>query len=162
MFFEIFYLFLRLVFSKRVFSSMSATDWNTKGNEYLTNANYEQALACYTKALNIAPHASNASVVLANKGCALYFLGRLDESLLELNKAVAIEAKNPYALGLRGIIAHCTLKMEGACHFLKNDIAKAIEDCDNALLLNPKEAEALYNRGANEMSFLTVQECVVS
>lgn len=80
-----------------------AVEWNNKGNEFLREAKYEQALSCYVKSLALnSPTPSYLSEVLANKGTALYFLGRLDEALVELNSAIKTNSRSSYALALRG------------------------------------------------------------
>lgn len=35
----------------------------------------------------------------------------------------------------------------GACYFLRQDVAKSLADCNEALIYGSKEAEAFYNRG---------------
>lgn len=60
-------------------------EWGKKGNEFLENKHYEEAIECFEKSLNLD---KDNIFVLANKGIALYHAHRHEEALEIFRKAL--------------------------------------------------------------------------
>src|SRR5690348_194625 len=104
-----------------------------KANEHYYKKEYDEAIECYDKALEIDPKDADA---LNNKGLALNKLGKYKEAIEYYDKASEIDPK--YVLAFNNIgSALCDLKK----------YKEAIESFDKALEIDPKHAMAWYNKG---------------
>ncbi|MBI4345330.1 MAG: tetratricopeptide repeat protein [Elusimicrobia bacterium] len=70
---------------------MGATEWNNRGISLSDLERYDDAVACFDRALDSHP---TDTLVLANKALALRGLGRFDQALACADKALALERAN--------------------------------------------------------------------
>jgi tetratricopeptide (TPR) repeat protein len=114
-------------------SDLTEFDYLIRGNiAYLKNK-YDQAIADYTKALEINPKYVYA---YNNRGVTYDDKGNYDQAIADYTKALKINPKYVYAYYNRGI-----------AYSNKGNYDQAIADYTKALKINPKYVEAYYNRG---------------
>lgn len=111
----------------------SAENYYKLGNYERINGNYEEALECYTKAIELDPEYEFA---YNERGISYYYLGKLKESIEDYSKAIEINAE--YARGYYN---------RGVSYQKLNEEKRAIEDYDKAIEINPEYASAYNNRG---------------
>jgi len=107
------------------------------GNIYASRGDYDRALLCYRRALQVAPQ---DCVAHGNIACTLSEMG--DNVLAESHFQRAIELNPEYALG------HCHW---GAALMRQGRIPEAIEKLNKALELWPEFPEARLNLGEAEL-----------
>lgn len=78
----------------------TASYWMSEGNRLYTAGSYEQAIAMYTRAVNLDPSLKAAWLNLGN---AFYFLGRYQESLNAYESVLYIEPQNVAAWQGKGL-----------------------------------------------------------
>ncbi|MGA8572680.1 MAG: tetratricopeptide repeat protein [Desulfobaccales bacterium] len=110
----------------------TAQDYLVKGNEQFKAGNLDQAIADYTKALEIDPKLAWA---YNNLGAIYVQKDDFDHAMAAYNKALEIDPKQAQFYNNRG----------GAYREL-NHYDEAIADFKRALELNPSYANAYYNR----------------
>lgn len=66
-----------------------------KGNALNVQGNYEEAIKCYDKAIELDP---NYTFAWSGKGNALSNLGKFEEAIICYDKSLAIDPNNKYAL----------------------------------------------------------------
>jgi serine/threonine protein kinase len=110
-----------------------ANYWSNQGGSLCALGNYEEALACFDKALDMEPQYANA---WSNKGVALYYLGRNQEALQCFENALNIDSSDPMAWGNAGNVLSALGRHEDA-----------IRCCDRALALQPRDATTWNNKG---------------
>lgn len=71
-----------------VVNAKTGVEWNDDGVALHDLGRYEEAIACYDKALEIDPHAAD---VWYNKGLSLGYLGRYEEEIACYDKALGID-----------------------------------------------------------------------
>ncbi len=127
-----------------------AYDWYKDGYELYNNGNYEQAITCYDKALEIDP---DYAFAWNNKGAALYYLGRYDEAITCYDKALEIDPGFEPAITNRNIALN-KLKEEwynyGVAYYEVGRYEEAIVGFDRALEIDPDDADAVTMRAAAE------------
>ncbi|MDR2205125.1 MAG: tetratricopeptide repeat protein [Flavobacteriaceae bacterium] len=146
---------------------MKAEDWFNKGSEHFSKGEYQEAIECYDKAIDINPDYAEA---YNNKGSALGILGKYEEAIECYDKAIELKPDNAEAYYNKGITLSYLGKYQEAveCYDkaieLKPDNAEvyinkgnalsnlgkhqeAIKCFDKAIDLNPDYAEAYYNKG---------------
>ena len=77
-----------------------AAGYNRRGNQYSRNGAYEQAIADYTRALELDGGMADAWF---NRGCSYYELGMYDESIDDLTRAIAIDPEDDNFYGRRSL-----------------------------------------------------------
>jgi len=75
-------------FFSDISKTLAADKYFRKGNELYDSGNYEEAIKFYDKAMEIKPDVYEA---LGNKGMALYYLDKFNESQVYLNMAEEIK-----------------------------------------------------------------------
>lgn len=101
-----------------------AKDWLNKGNKLLfVKCNYEEAIKCFDKALEID---SNCIDALVGKGISLSFLNKNEEALKYIDKVLEINSKYDYGYYGKGIVFG-----------LQGWHKEAIQNFDRALTFNP-------------------------
>jgi tetratricopeptide (TPR) repeat protein len=114
----------------------SAEEWKEKGNNFLKNKNYEEALKCYTEAVNADP--SNY-IYYSNRSACYYNMQNFQNALEDANKCISI--KSDWARGyLRKGMAEFKLDLfEEAVATYKKGLE--LENNNQALKDALKEAE---------------------
>lgn len=101
---------------KKKQNATDATTWFDKGIEFGERGDYEDAIECYEKALNVNP---NFSEVWNNKGIALGQLGRHEEAIKCFDKALQLDSTLAEAYGNKGIVLINMRKYTDATNELK-------------------------------------------
>lgn len=116
-----------------------------KGIIYFEKQNYEKASIEFLKAINNHPN----PVAYTLYGASLYWLGDVDASIENYNKAIELDPKYDIAYQLRGI-----------SYARKREIEKALEDFKKAEELNPYRSDVLMNIGSVYFSLNKIQDSV--
>jgi len=104
-----------------------------RGNIYYAQQNYEAALNDYLKAVELNPNYSEAYY---NIGVTYNTTNKFQESIEPLTKAISI-VPNEYMYQTRA-----------SSFFNLHKLQEAVDDYTKAIALNPKLAQAYFNRGA--------------
>jgi tetratricopeptide (TPR) repeat protein len=126
--------------------ALSATDWYLKGISLVRARNYDEAIAAFTKAIQLNPKYSSA---YANRSAAYGTLRDHQQALADSNKAIELDPKDAVAYVNRGS-AHAGLK----------NYKQAIEDADRAIQLDPKLGIAYYNRARSYIMLGNWQQAI--
>ncbi|KPJ58105.1 MAG: hypothetical protein AMJ42_03915 [Deltaproteobacteria bacterium DG_8] len=110
-----------------------AEEWYKKGVEAFKTHNYDEAIKCFKKAIDIKP---NDATIHYSFGVAYFNKGMLDESVSEYKKALAI---NPNFAE-----AHNNL---GNAYDRKGRLDEALSEYKKAVTINPDLPPANYNLG---------------
>ena len=106
--------------------------WNSRGIALRDLGRYEEALACYDKAIEIKPD----YFVWDNRGDVLRNLGRYEEALASYDKAIEIKPDYYYSLFSRGYVLRALTRYE-----------EAIISFDKAVEIEPDDNEVWHHRG---------------
>jgi tetratricopeptide (TPR) repeat protein len=112
---------------------LTAQEWLERGYLFGEEGNFDEAIRCYTEALNLAP---NDHFVHSLRGSAYRGLGDLIKALADINDAIRIDPNFSESYSLRGEI-----------HREMGDLVKAIFDHNEAIRLKPDSAPAYELRG---------------
>ena len=123
-----------------------AWEWNNKGGSLHALGDHEQALACYEKALKIAPWFVE---VWANKSLLLKELERLPEAMDCIDKALLHDPGYAHGLSIKGNLLNRMHKFD-----------QAIECFDKALSNDGQLFEAWSNKGTALMSLARFDEAL--
>jgi thiol-disulfide isomerase/thioredoxin len=107
--------------------SKRAASYHERGLAYSGAGRYSDAIADYSRALELAPSGDNYS----HRGYAQMELGKLEEALADLNKALELSPSNDPALNTRSRV-----------FLAQKQYARVVEDCEASLRMNPKSAWA--------------------
>lgn len=77
-----------------------AEGYNRRGNQYSRNGAYEQAIADYTRALELDDTLADAWF---NRGCSYYEMGMYNQSIEDLTRAIAIDPNDDNFYGRRSL-----------------------------------------------------------
>jgi tetratricopeptide (TPR) repeat protein len=113
---------------------MGAEQLWSQGIDYLTSQNYNKAIECFDKALEID---SKYVPALIDKGIALLNLERYEDAIECYDKAIEIEPKNAYARFNKGNTLSNLKRYEDAIKYF-----------DQALEIDPKDADTLTAKGS--------------
>ena len=112
----------------------TAADWCNRGTSLCSLGRQAEALACFERALALAPESAQ---VWMDKGVCLMDLGRLDEAL----------ACHDRALALRPDYAWAEINKANVLDRLGRH-EEALACCDRAIALRPREAPGCFNKGS--------------
>ncbi len=126
-----FFIFLFLGISSVY--AQTAVDYVQRGNAYQAQENYDQAIADYTKAIDISPEFAKA---YDNRGVAYAKIGQLSSAISDFTMAIANNPNDAQAYNNRG---HAYAKLD--------NFFQAISDYTRAIKINPNYAKAYNNRG---------------
>ncbi|WP_214020742.1 tetratricopeptide repeat protein [Methanoculleus sp.] len=111
----------------------SAEVWYHRGQALCSTRDYDKAVVCYDKALELSP---GDPVRWRRKGFALIKAGRCDEALACFDRALALDPEDATAWQRKGYaLAHL------------GEHNDAIACCDRALTLDPEHVLARQSRG---------------
>ncbi|MBD2577502.1 tetratricopeptide repeat protein [Oscillatoria sp. FACHB-1406] len=96
--------------------------WYARGEELASLGQYEQALNCYDKSLNLQPDNIQAWI---QYGCILTQLDRYAEALIGFEAALALDPRDETALLFKGVALHQLGDYEQA--YLVYDRAEGVE-----------------------------------
>ena len=145
----------------------SSDDWFNKGNAYLKNKDYTNAIAAYTQAVTLEPQSVGS---LVNRSIAYAAIEKYDESIADCGRALAIEPNHvtayinrSYAYMRKGQYDQALADINRAITITPNfwpsfdnrasiliylqKYDQAIDDCNTALKLNSKAADVYSVRG---------------
>jgi len=127
-------------------SEISLKEMILKGNEYYYKKEYNEALKCYDKAIEINPNSANA---WNNKGLALVLLSNYDEALKCYDKAIEINPNSANAWRNRGSFFNGLARREAIKCFDKSTskYEEAIKCFDKALQINLNDADTWNGKG---------------
>jgi len=114
-------------------SPKKARPYNNRGLAYYTQGNLSEAIADYTKAIEIDPEYAQA---YSNRGLAYYDKGKLGEAILDHSRAIKINPRSAEAYNNRGL-----------ARYDKDEYDKAVLDYTYAIDINPYYFEAFSNLG---------------
>jgi tetratricopeptide (TPR) repeat protein len=121
------------VLAARAQNPVSADDFSQRGISRFEKNDLEGAIADFTKAIEL--HGQQLEFCFYFRGIALYRLGRGDEAIADLSKAIALK-QHPRFYGDRGNLLAQRADLEGA-----------IADLNRAIEIDPKYAKAYGDRG---------------
>ncbi|WP_448572529.1 tetratricopeptide repeat protein, partial [Trichothermofontia sp.] len=124
-----------------------ATRWANQGNQLLDGGRYEEAIACYDKALAIKPD----YVVWDGRGTAFWYLQRYEEALASYDRALELSPNSHYVWENRGI----SLKSLGRYE-------EEINSYDRALAINSGNPRIWHSRGIALHSLGRHEEAIAS
>ena len=130
------YLAAVIFITSNVCLSDEISDLTNKGAEAFKQNDYDLAIDCYNKVINIDSNNVNAHYV---RGWAYYKKGQFDRSTTDFGEAIQY-ATNSISLSYAYF-------GRGACDLLEAHLPKAIDDYGKAIQSNPTLADAYVNRG---------------
>jgi hypothetical protein len=95
---------------------------------------FDEALACYERALCLCPNHSDA---LSNRGAALHDLTRFEEALASYDRALALRPDDVHIITNRGNSLYCLARFD-----------EAMASFEQALAIQPDYLEANFNAAA--------------
>ncbi len=111
---------------------LSADEYRIRGNSYYQAAQYDDAVADYSRSLDLRPDDADT---LMNRGVTLRNLERYDDSLADYNHALELRPDDATTLMNRGVTLRHLERYDGS-----------LADYNHALELRPGHANTLYNR----------------
>ncbi len=122
-------------FSAGAFASapVTARDWFEQGTRQYDNQDYEQAIASYTRVIELRPDFADAYL---NRGVIYSLSGRHEQAIADANKAVALAPQSAPSYGVRGSIYEAAGRYN-----------LAFADYNTALGLEPTFYQLFYKRG---------------
>ena len=111
----------------------TAEEYSHRGNTYLKQNNFTQAISDYTKAIKINPNLAEA---YNNRGNAYLKQNNFTQAISDYIEAIKINPNLADAYYHRGL-----------AYVNQNNFTQAISDCTKAIKINPNLAEAYFYRG---------------
>jgi tetratricopeptide (TPR) repeat protein len=108
--------------------------YDNQGNAYHAKGDYHRAIADHNEALRLDPNFAHAYY---NRGSAYAAKGDLDRAIADYNEAIELDSK--YAAAYNG---RCWARA-----LTGRDLAQALADCNEALRLQPDDANTLNSPG---------------
>lgn len=111
----------------------TAEEYFNRGNIYIQQGNFAQAISEYTKAIKINPNDAQA---YSNRGVAYDHQGNFAQAISDYTMAIKINPNDSEAYSNRGI-----------AYALQGNLAQAISDYTKHIEINPYDAKGYSNRG---------------
>jgi tetratricopeptide (TPR) repeat protein len=118
----------------KTIKDLNAFECFEKGYAAGTSGNWADAVAAYSKAIELNPQYAEA---YNNRGIANDDMGNYNQSIKDYNKAIELNSQYAKAYNNRGV-----------AYYNLGNYNQAIKDYNKAIELNPQYAEAFNNRGA--------------
>jgi tetratricopeptide (TPR) repeat protein len=112
----------------------AADDYMRQGLTYSEQGDYAQAIADFTKAIELDP---NNATAYFNRGLAQVNLGDPEQAIADFTKAIELDPDHALAYNNRGDV-----------YYKAGDYAQAIADFTKAIELDPNDAIAYFHRGS--------------
>ncbi|KAF5414220.1 MAG: Photosystem I assembly protein Ycf3 [Candidatus Methanogaster sp.] len=109
-----------------IVSAETAEEWNEKGIDFRDSGEYEKAIECSDKAIELDPNYGDA---YNTRGIVYDDLKQYERAIEDYNKAIELDPNGAYAYNNRGVTYNNLKKYK-----------KAITDFDQAILLDLKYA----------------------
>ena len=161
-------------------SAGSARDLLDRGIEEMRRGNYDEAIANYSKAIDLEP---KSALAYALRGDAHVFRGNLDQAIVDSTKAIEIDPRFSPAYIVRGLanrdkgnldqaIVDYTKAIEidpknanaydarGGAYAIKRNFEQAIADFGKAIEMEPRYAGAYANRGTAYLTSGKLDEAI--
>lgn len=119
--------------SPMVIREGNAGAWYHRGQIFCTREKFDEAIACYDTAIELAP---GNPIIWRRKGFALLKAGRYGEAAASFDQALAIDPGDATTWQRKSYVLACLGKHEGA-----------IACCETALMLDPGYIFAWQSRG---------------
>jgi len=121
-------------------SQNEAFEYKQSGNQNLNKDNFDQAIADFTKAINLNPNDAESYLC---RGIAYYGIGVIRDDPSSLDRAIE---DLDHALKLNPDYEP-VYTSRGGVYLFKNECDKALEDFNRAIQLDPKDYYAYTGRG---------------
>jgi len=154
------------VYFKVSVSPKTAEEWKERGVSFSISGEYEKAIECFDKAIELNPNLTKAYI---NRGNAYYYLEQYEKAIEDYSKAIEIDPDYARAYNNRGnAYRHLkqyeraiedynkaieidpdyawTYNSRGLAYYNLEQYEKAIEDYNRAIELDPNLTEAYNNR----------------
>jgi len=112
---------------------LTADEWFERGYVYEKDKNFDEAIRCYSEAINLEP---THIAAFSGRGWVRRHNGDLTGALNDYSQLLNLRPEYANAYFLRGYI-----------HRTKGDLDFAIRDFDKGIQLEPKDAGSYYDRG---------------
>ena len=126
---------------------LSAIEWFEEGFKYFQKANYEKAIPCYDKAIELNP---NYALVYGSRGSIYAHYKKYNKAIIDLNKAIELNPNETLAYMVRGYVYNMLKKYN-----------EAIIDLNKAIELNPNIDAVYNNRGFAHRSVKKYNEAII-
>lgn len=113
---------------------ITAEEWFERGYSFTENKNFDEAIRCYSKAIELS---SSPEDIYNNRGLAYCEKGDLELALNDFNNAILINPRDP---DFFGNIGYAIIENDG-------NLEQAIQALNKAIKLSPKNAIYYNNRG---------------
>jgi tetratricopeptide (TPR) repeat protein len=110
-------------------------DWGVKGISFGELGEYEEAIECFNRAIELNPNDADAYNCRGFVYYYYYYLGQHERAIKDFSKAIKLDPNNADAYFFRGSVYGQLKQYE-----------KAIEDFNRAIELNPTDIGAYYYR----------------
>jgi tetratricopeptide (TPR) repeat protein len=120
--------------------------YSNRGDSYLKNGNYDQAIAEYTQAIELDPSLSS---LYYNRGVAYANKADYDNAISDFSQVIKLNPKDGEAYFERGYN-----------YSMKGDLELAIADYTQVIQLDPKNAYAYNNRGLSFENLGQTEEAI--
>jgi len=117
----------------RAISVEMAEEWTVKGMVFALSGEYEKAMGCFNKAIELDPNNVDA---YGNRGITYRHLKQYERAIEDYTKVIELDPNSAIAYYNRGIT-----------YRRLNQYERAIEDYTKAIELNPNLVAAYINRG---------------
>jgi small glutamine-rich tetratricopeptide repeat-containing protein alpha len=117
--------------------TQQAEKYKTEGNDKMQAKKYEEAIQCYTKAIELAP---NNPIYYGNRAAAYSHMGRHLQAIEDCKKAIALDPKYVKAYSRLGL-----------AYFSMGKYREAVESYRKALELDPTNTAIRDSLGAAEI-----------
>jgi tetratricopeptide (TPR) repeat protein len=124
----------------------AAVSWYERGIELVDNSEYQQAIECFGRAIELNPDYERA---LAARGSALLTVGRYEDAYRDLSRAIGIDPADADAYYTRGLVYEEVNNYEGAA-----------ADYSAALTIEPDNVDCLFRRGLANRSMGKTGEAI--
>lgn len=133
------------VFATSIINGLSSSEWNTRGQVFISNKDYDSAIISYDNAIILDPQDAKNYF---DRGTAYYEKELFDIAIKDFSTAIVINPQYAEAYCYRGRAYHEKgWKAKSGYDKAISDFNMAIKDFSTAININNQYAEAYYYRG---------------